>query len=78
MADFTRAIAVRLASPTLTGRDINVTRSTRYDRKSSDRAPEMKMIRVGARVNRSIGNYASSKVRWTDAASWRAVSRHNV
>ena len=78
MADFTCAIAVRLASPTLTGRDINVTRSTRYDRKSSDRAPEMKMIRVGARVNRSIGNYASSNVRWTDAASWRTVSRHNA
>jgi hypothetical protein len=83
MADFTCAIAVRLASPTLTGRDIKtwhgahvrplIIRSGRL---------KVKMIRVAPRVNRSIENVGmrqagASTITRSDAMHLMTTSVHN-
>jgi hypothetical protein len=58
MADFTCAIAVRLASPTLTGRDIKnvATEHTLRPLIIGSGRLKIKMIRIAPRVNRSIEN----------------------
>jgi hypothetical protein len=66
MADFTCAIAVRLASPTMTGRDIKTWHRAHVTTASHQiGAPEIKMIRVEAAVNRAIRNLRPTHMRCT-------------
>jgi hypothetical protein len=83
MADFTCAIAVRLASPTLTGRDIKTWHRAHVTTANHRiRASEIKMIRIAPRVNRSIENVgmrhtAAGTIARCDAMHQMTTSVHN-
>jgi hypothetical protein len=83
MADFTCAIAVRLASPTLAGRDIKTWHGAHVRPLiiGSERL-KVKMVRVAPRVNRSIEDVGmrhtgASTIARCDAMHQMTVSVHN-